>query len=246
MSRSGIRIKVDICDIKSFLKGFIKSGIVLYLFYRSAVIVVLCAAFYGIYSIPLERKKRMVEWRWRINLEFKEVMLGIAASLNAGYSIENAFEESIKDLRILYGDGSELACEIEQMVCKIRLNQPIEKILMEFAEYTKVDDIYSFAEVFQTAKKTGGDLIEIARSTASRISSRIEVKREIKTLLAGKSMEGKIMNYIPLGIIAYFWICSPGFLDCLYISSGRIVMSILLAIYILAFKWNERIMDIEV
>lgn len=246
MSRSGIRIKVDICDIKSFLKGFIKSGIVLYLFYRSAVIVVLFAAFYGIYSIPLERKKRMAKWRWRINLEFKEVMLGIAASLNAGYSIENAFEESIKDLRILYGDGSELAGEIEQMVCKIRLNQPIEKILMEFAEYTKVDDIYSFAEVFQTAKKTGGDLIEIARSTASRISSRIEVKREIKTLLAGKSMEGKIMNYIPLGIIAYFWICSPGFLDCLYISSGRIVMSILLAIYILAFKWNERIMDIEV
>lgn len=236
---------MDIYDLKAFLIGALKAGVVLYLFYRSMLFVLICSIIYGVYSIPVDRKKRLKEWRWRINLEFREVMLGIAASLNAGYSIENSLEEAIKDLKILYGDKSELAYELESVVHKIKLNQPVEKALLEFAEYTKVDDIYSFAEVFQTAKRTGGDLISIARSTASRISNKIEIKREIKTMLAGKSMEGRIMNYIPLGIIAYFWICSPGFLDCLYVASGHIVMTVLLVIYLVAFKWNERIMDIE-
>lgn len=240
------KVHPDINDIKAFLFGFIKGGAVLYFFYRSFAIVLILGFIYGIYSIPLERKKRQSEWRWRINLEFKEVMLAVAASLNAGYSIENAFKESINDLKILYGDESELAGEIENIISMVKLNQPLEEVLMEFAEYTKVDDIYNFAEVFQIAKKTGGDLIDITRTTASRISSRIEVKREIKTLIAGKSMEGKIMNFIPLGIILYFWMCSPGFLDCLYIGAGRLVMTVLFIVYILAFKWNERIMDIEV
>lgn len=240
------KVHPDINDIKAFLFGFIKGGAVLCFFYRSFAIVLILGFIYGIYSIPLERKKRQSEWRWRINLEFKEVMLAVAASLNAGYSIENAFKESINDLKILYGDESELAGEIENIISMVKLNQPLEEVLMEFAEYTKVDDIYNFAEVFQIAKKTGGDLIDITRTTASRISSRIEVKREIKTLIAGKSMEGKIMNFIPLGIILYFWVCSPGFLDCLYNGAGRLVMTVLFIVYILAFKWNERIMDIEV
>lgn len=240
------KVRMDIYDIKAFFLGFIKGGAVLYLFYKSVVIVSIVAFIYGLYSIPIERKKRQSEWRWRINLEFKEVMLAVAASLNAGYSIENAFKESINDLNVLYGDDSKLAGEIENIISRVKLNQPIEQVLINFAEYTNVDDIYSFAEVFQIAKKTGGDLIDITRSTASRISSRIEVKREIKTLIAGKSMEGKIMNFIPLGIILYFWICSPGFLDCLYNGAGRIVMTVLFIIYILAFKWNERIRDIEV
>ena len=246
MDRQNKRKHIDIHDVKAFIFGFLKSAAILFLFYRSFLIVVIFSSIYGIYSVPVGRKRRIRDWRWRINLEFKEVMIGLAGSLNAGYSIENAFEEALKDLKILYGNESKLANEIENIVYMINLNQPIEEVLMNFAEYTKVDDIYSFAEVFQTAKRKGGDLIEIARSTASRISSRIEVKREIKTLLAGKSMEGKIMNFIPLGIIAYFWICSPGFLDCLYIGTGRIVMTVLLIVYLSAFKWNERIMDIEV
>ena len=67
------KVHPDINDIKAFLFGFIKGGAVLYLFYRSFAIVLILAFIYGIYSIPLERKKRKSEWRWRINLEFKDL-----------------------------------------------------------------------------------------------------------------------------------------------------------------------------
>ncbi|HBI62463.1 MAG TPA: hypothetical protein DDY31_14840 [Lachnospiraceae bacterium] len=103
-----------------------------------------------------------------------------------------------------------------------------------------------FVQVFQTAKRTGGDLIAITRVTAERIGEKIEVKREIQTMIAGKKMEGKIMNLIPLGIILYFWLSSPDFLDCLYQSSGRMVMTVLLFLYLLAYWWSGKISDIQV
>ena len=76
--------------------------------------------------------------------------------------------------------------------------------------------------------------------------TKIEVKREIQTMISGKQMECKVMNLIPLGIILYFWIASPGFLDCMYTMSGRPVMTVLMIVYIAAFKWSERIGDITV
>ena len=89
-------------------------------------------------------------------------------------------------------------------------------------------------------------MISITRLAAEKISEKIEVRREIHTMIAGKKMESRIMNLIPLGMILYFWICSPGFLDCLYQSSGRFFMTVLLVLYVFAYWWSERVSDIKV
>lgn len=56
-------------------------------------------------------------------------------------------------------------------------------------------------------------MIAITRMTADRISEKMEVKREILVMIAGKQMEAQIMKLMPLAIILYFWVFSPGFLD---------------------------------
>ncbi|MCI9078334.1 MAG: hypothetical protein HFH68_05320 [Lachnospiraceae bacterium] len=232
--------------LKAFAVGFIKAFILLFLFYKSLVLSSILAIIYGIVNIKFYKKKHLENWRWQMNLEFREVMVAISSALNAGYSVENSFKEAREDLVLLYGNNSIMVKELNKINSQIMLNRPIEIILTEFAQYCKVEDISNFAEVFHTAKRTGGNLIETARSTADKISAKIETSREIRTMVAGKKMEGRIMAYIPLGIILYFWISSPGFLDCLYTLSGRFVMTILLVIYLAAFKWSERIGDISV
>lgn len=232
--------------LKAFITGFAEAFILLFLFYRAVVVSFVLALIYGFVNIKLYKQKSIEDWRWQMNLEFREVMTGLSSALNAGYSIENAFLEAKNDLMLLYGDKSVMAKELDAINSKLMLNQPLETILMEFAQYCQVEDINNFAEVFQTAKRTGSNLIEVSRSTADKISSKIEVSREIRTMIAGKRMEGKIMTIIPLAIILYFWVSSPEFLDCLYTLSARPVMTVLLAIYIAAYKWGERIGDITV
>ena len=232
--------------IKPVIIGSVKSFILFFLFYKSFVLSFILALIYGIINIKKKEKRRIEEWRWQMDLEFREVMTGISSALNAGYSVENSFKEAKMDLLLLYGNNSVMVKELDIINSKLMLNQPLENVLMEFARRCEVEDINNFAEVFQTAKRTGGNLIDIARSSADKISNKIETSREIRTMVSGKRMEGRIMALMPLAIIIYFWISSPGFLDCLYAPAGRPIMTVLLIIYVAAYKWSERIGDITV
>lgn len=246
MRKQQSKIVINKQLLKAFALGFIKAFILLLLFYKSLAVSSVLAVVYGIINIRADNKKQLEDWRWQMNLEFREVMTAVSAALNAGYSVENSFKEAREDLMLLYGSNSVMVKELDKINSQITLNRPLEIVLMEFAQYCQVEDISNFAEVFHTAKRTGGNLIETARSTADKISAKIETSREIRTMVAGKKMEGRIMAYIPLGIIVYFWISSPGFLDCLYVSGGRLFMTVLLVVYLAAFKWSERIGGISV
>ena len=87
---------------------------------------------------------------------------------------------------------------------------------------------------------------EVLDVSMDKISEKIEVKREIKTMIAAKKMESRIMNIIPLLIIVYFWLTSPGFLDCLYTVSGHIFMTGLFGIYMFGCMLSEKISDIKI
>lgn len=230
----------------SYMKMFIKTTFLLFLFYQNIPMAVLIGAAMGVYGVYREGGLNRRRWQQQMNLEFREALQGIAAALNAGYSVENAFSEASKDLQLLYGSSSVLVPEMQEIMNKTQLNYPIEKALFELADRSGVEDIQRFAEVFQTAKRTGGDLIAITKTSADRICEKIEVKREIASMIAGKEMEAKIMKIIPLGMIVYFQLCSPGFLDPLYQGQGRIMMTVLLLLYLIAFYWSERITRIDV
>lgn len=232
---------------KGILRLFVEVTGILMLFYRDLYCILLFEIplfFWGYRRLrAIQREQR----KWQINLEFKEGLQGIASALNAGYSIENALAESKKDLEILYGKDSVLCQEFQIMLNQLHFNKPMEVVFDEFAKRSGVEDIRSFAEIFRTARRSGGDLVAITRTASERIGEKIELSREINTLLSGKQMEGKIMNLIPLGMIFYFWICSPGFLDCLYEGVwGHIIMTGLIALYLFAYEMNRKICQIIV
>ena len=66
-------------------------------------------------------------------------------------------------------------------------------------------------------------------------------------MVAGKRMEQKIMTVVPLGIICFVKVTSPGFLDVLYGNPvGMAIMTVCMASYFAAVKMGERILSIEV
>lgn len=185
--------------------------------------------------------------KWKLNLEFKEAILALSAALEAGYSAENAFEEAYKDLKQLYQENSMILKELHAIVNQIKMNITVENALSSFSEKTGIEDIQNFSEVFATAKRTGGDLIHVIKITAKIISDKIEVKREILTLIAAKRLEANIMKVIPILILIYLSVTSPGFLDPLYHNFlGTIVMSIFLLCYLGAVLLIDKIIAIEV
>ena len=91
-------------------------------------------------------------------------------------------------------------------------------------------------------------MIAVLKQTIETICMKLEVQQEIYTIrIVAKQMEFKIMSAIPMGIIVYLKVSFPGFLSVLYGSAvGKIVMTVCLIIYFVAYQWGRKILEIEV
>ena len=217
-----------------------------YVFYQDIrAFVFLCPLLFFFLKIEKENLKK--ERQKKLNLQFKDCMVSVSAALNAGYSIENAWRESYREMCSLYGEKSLICSELRFMIQQISVNRTTEELLMDLADRSGVEDIKSFAEVFCAAKRSGGNLLKIIQYTTQSISDKIEVKREIITVMAAKRYEQKIMNLIPFAIILYVNISSPEFLETMYHTLlGRGVMTGCLIVYLAACLAAKKITDIEV
>ncbi len=229
-----------------FLKGILMLGLVSFLFYDSCIcFFVLSPGLIYVYKKEKEqlRKKRLGQLRE----EFKEGILAMQSAIDTGYSVENAFAEAVKDLAMIYPEGSYITEEFKRIVQGIRLNKTVESLLGEFGKRSGIEDIQNFAEVFMIAKKSGGDLLLIIRSTVQTIREKIEVQNEIQTMMSGKKLEQKVMNVIPFCILLYVRMTSKGLLEAMYGNLlGIAVMSVCLVLYFFAVFMAGKIVSVEV
>lgn len=217
-----------------------------WIYYRSwMAVLVLAPAGVWYYFQILDDRIRKKEQEFLV--QFKELLQTFSSLLNTGYSVENAVRESLKEMQVLYKDDVSILRELEIMVRQIRMQIPVEQAVEELAERTKLTDVENFAGVFVTAKRSGGNMMKIIRNTADQIGDKIDVKREIDTILAAKKYEFHIMTLIPSGIVLYMTVSFPEFMGRLYgnvIGTG--VMTGCLVVYLGAYKLGQKIIEIEV
>ena len=228
------------------LQGILIVGLFSYIFYRSLAVFLIFIPF-GI-IVPLTKRKELKDKQLlRLNLEFKEGILLLSSFLSAGYSVENAVVSSLRELSALYGVDGLITKEFGQIESQIRMNRSVEQAFLEFALRSGLDDVKNFAEVFSTAKRSGGELVSIISHTADVIRDKVQVRQEILTMTASKQFELKIMNLIPFFIVIYIDFTSPGFFQIMYTTgAGRILMTICMIIYMIAYGAAKRIMEIDI
>lgn len=218
-----------------------------FLFYNNHIMSIILSISGLLY--PRYKKKDLIKKRKKdLKIQFKEAIYALSSSLGAGQSIESAFKTVLDDLRILYPDpNTYIILEFEYIVRKIEMNDTIEDAINDFADRASIDDITNFANVFVTAKRTGGNIISIIRYTSNVISEKIEIQNEIEVLVSSKQFEHKILSLLVPSMIIYLQVGSPGYLDVMYTTfGGRILMTICLILFAVSYKIGKKITNIEV
>ena len=221
-------------------EGILLAAALDYVFYRSFLLILLI--FPAGILFPLALKKKLKQRRMeKLRGEFKDAILAVASGLNAGYSVENAFAVSLKEMEEIHGSDSMIAKEIRLILRKVRMNLTFEDALGDFAARSGLDDVKNFADVFLAARKSGGELMRIITRTAEIIGEKI------LTATASKRMEQRIMSGIPVLIVIYIELTSPGFFGILYTTLiGRMLMTVCLAVYLASCWLADYFLEIEV
>ncbi|MBE5872031.1 MAG: hypothetical protein E7294_12365 [Lachnospiraceae bacterium] len=228
------------------LEIILVTTVVSFLFYESFPALILGFPI-GFFWKKRKQKKLADERKMRLKLQFKDGILAVSNALQVGYSIENAFLEGEKDLRMTYPPDADIIKEFHHINSQVKNNRVLENLIMDFAVRTHIKDIKDFAQVFVIAKRKGGDLAGIIQNTVDIISEKIEVQQEIETILTAKQFEQRIMSVVPVMIMFYIRVTSPHFFDSLYHNLFGIgLMTLCLVLYGAAIYVGERIVTIEI
>lgn len=217
-----------------------------YCFYRSwwmlLPLLAVGAVFYQKeYRELIGRKKE------QIRQQFKEMLVLTVTGQKAGYSVENAFLKSYEDLEVLYGMHSSICRMLRDLKNGLENHLSVSELWSIMGEGCGVEEILEFSEVFSIAKKSGGNMTVIMERTAATIESRVETQKEIETLISARKLEQKIMNVMPVMLMLYINITSPGYFSSLYHSfQGIVVMTFCLCVYLAAYLIGVKLSSIEV
>lgn len=217
-----------------------------FIFYRSLLLAAMLLPFSLFY--PSYKKRKIIQNRKnQLKLQFKDALQSVAASLHSGKSFESAVARAIPDLLIQYEQEDYIIKEFQAIVRKLEANNTIESAFREFALRSDLEEIQSFAEVLEVCKRSGGNLILAIKSSTEVISDKIEVLNEIAAILAQKKLEQKILMVLPVGIVLMLSFQAEAFMKPVFTQGvGRIVMTVSILMFAIAYFVAEKITNIEV
>lgn len=217
-----------------------------FLFYRSLWGII----FFPIVFIFLYKREKKLGHERRSQKLLEEFISGIRVldtSLQAGISMENAWREVQKELKIMYGEDSYFFQEVREINHSVSLNVPVEKMVLDFGYRSGLEDIITFGELFAYGKRSGGNWRRIIQEVSQHIQDKYDARKEIEVMVASKKLEQQVMNVIPLGILLFLQVSSWDYMSVLYYNpTGIVCMSVCLAGYGGAIILSEKILQIQV
>ena len=231
---------------QDYHKAFQKRGDFLQPALQTAAVMLFFAWFFyrSLWAVPALLPLGILYFRRCAEQKFKECILSVAGSLRTGYALENAFLESREDIRMLYGEQSAMYRELEFIRRGMILNITLEELINDLAGRSGIEEIRQFSTILSLAKRGGGNVSQIIRSTAEVISNKLETMQEMLTLLQGRRLEQKVMEIMPFGITFYIACTYPGYFETLYHNvRGILLMTGCLIAYVGAYLLGEKILD---
>lgn len=185
----------------SFGLGILGGAIVCWAFFSNIIFAIICGVICALFTPRVYKKYRCAKVLENLRSQFKDLLDSLSASYSAGKNTTNAFQASEKDMIAIYGEESDIVREVRIINGGLNNNVNIETLLSDFAVRSGIEDIQSFADVFEVCNRQGGNLKKIVTETRDIINDKIEIEMEIGTLLAGNKNELNIMIVMPVVVV---------------------------------------------
>lgn len=161
--------------------------------------------------------------------------------------MENALGEALKETEKVYGMDGVFTEELREMERKRNLNQSMETLWADLGKRSGLEDIRKFRGDLSgwpvVPEKSKGDYPEYG----GQYHPEDRDTKGDRDQPGGEKMEQKVMSAVPFFILAYVDLGSPEFLEGLYHNKlGIFIMTACLGLYLAAFFWGRRIVEIEV
>ena len=133
-----------------FILGVIIGMIVGFVFYGIWFVAVVVGLVVGFALIRIRKQQQINKQIATLKKQFKAMLESVATSIGAGRNMISSFNTALIDLKELFSPDAYIVKEVENIISGINNNINIEDLLCDMAERSGIDDIQTFADVFDT------------------------------------------------------------------------------------------------
>lgn len=200
----------------------------------------------GVIFVPMRIEQIRNKRQSALKRQFRDMLESLTTSLGAGSNVANAFQDTFNDLKVQYEEDAAIIEELNIILMGMRDNVDIELLLHDFGERSGIDDIKSFASVFEVCFRKGGDIRDTIRNTHSILSDKMEIAEDIETVLTGNKSQQNIMIFMPVVLIGMIKMMSADFAANFVTPVGVIATTIGVAMFVGSYYIGKIILDIKV
>ena len=181
----------------------------------------------------------------KLEKQFMNMLDGLAASLAAGNTVNDAFVNAKDDMRNQYAEDEIIVQEISEIVSGLENGRTLEEMIAAFGARSNSEDIENFSNVISNCYRMGGNFKDVIRKTRDIISDKSAIADEIETKLASNKLQHNAMCIMPIVLVAMLKGVSSSFADNLASGLGVVVTTIAIALFVASYFWGQKIIDIR-
>jgi len=183
------------------------------------------------------RKRRLK----RFNLQLVDTLISMSNALKAGFSITQAFESVVKD-----GEAP-IAQEFDFFLQQTRLGITFSDAMANLEQRVGSEDLTLVASAIETARKTGGNLMEVFAKIADTIRERMRIETRIRTLTAQGRLQGTVVSLMPVAIGVALMILDPEMMQAfIYAPIGWILIATTIVLILIGGILIRSIVQIDI
>lgn len=180
-----------------------------FIFLTSNLVFSILVSFVSIMLGPYFKKHLIKGRKNKMLLEFQDFIYLLDGSLKSGKSFDNALIEVKFSIFNMYGDDTILVKELDKIIYWNKIGINYEKGFGLLEKEYQIGFFKEFGNVLEITRNKGGNLKEVLENTNNILSERLEVEREIRTLLAKQRVEVLIIRVIPFMMLLAFRFLYP-------------------------------------
>lgn len=210
-----------------------------------AIVFVIVGFFATKFLMPMYLKRCLEKQRNKLKKQFRDLLEALTASISSGSNASQAFEAAYNDLANQYSPDDFIMIEVNEINVGVRQNFDLGELVMNFGDRSDNEDIANFAIVFKVCLEKGGNLNTVIHQTNAVISDKMAIADEIETKLTSNKMQHNIMSLMPIPIVAMLKFSNDSFAANFASFKGIAVNTVAIVIFVLAYKYGLKIVDIK-
>jgi tight adherence protein B len=185
-------------------------------------------------------QKLLGSWGERLVEQIPDALRSLGICFNAGYSLQQAFEQVASDT------PDPLGAELKQASFDIRAGRSIGEALSALEGRTRASDFRFAIVALEIQHRTGGSLQDLLENAADAVLASADLYRQLAVQTAQARLSAKVVTILPLALVAVLSLAMEGYLQSFFSSSeGLAILCAALGMEALGIVAIRRILGVD-